>query len=204
LPETYLSSTQPFYILNASLQSFWWIFLDNRHIILQLIGDLTEEALSSAENQLKDWIQSGNIELIIDFTELVSWENHQISKIVEVAQTLKETGIQIAFVCPSLSLKTYLSSEISSIYTFSLLEEAKNFMVPESKPEIEESQIQTGVVTEYAIKDGIYYVHCPNCNSKLRVRNLGNHACPACKTKFFFKPSSGSGASPAYEVLSLE
>ncbi len=62
-------------------------------------------------------------------------------------------------------------------------------------------------VSEYFRKGENFYVYCPACSVKLRIRSIGNHACPACSTKFYFKPdlkTDEEDNNTRYEMLSLD
>lgn len=50
-------------------------------------------------------------------------------------------------------------------------------------------------------KKELFYIHCPNCNVKLRAYAEGNHACPKCKTRFFVRADK---TVSLYESISLQ
>jgi hypothetical protein len=98
-----------------------------------------------------------------------------------------------------------LEGSHAHIPLFSTLEKGKEYF--ETLARGSESGSTYVRVVDYFRKGEHFYVYCPHCSVKLRIRAIGNHACPSCQSRFYFKPDlsqEGNESTTKYEMLSLE
>ena len=176
-----------------------------KYLLIHLSGDMDSSLLKSLERVLLDRETSPHT-IIINFKGVSNFSENCHHRFQEI------------FNNPSPYLKIGFSGMIDDIKGnlpwignlnvrwFSDLEGARNFyeksMANDSKKESPYPR-----VSEYFRKGENFYVYCPACSVKLRIRSIGNHACPACSTKFYFKPdlkTEGEDMQTQYEMLSLD
>ncbi|MCB1179447.1 MAG: hypothetical protein KDK36_17835 [Leptospiraceae bacterium] len=155
--------------------------------------------------------------ILFDFTRVTNLEPSGLFLFQKILEKINSTG----------SDRIALSS--ISEESFSKIQELLNFEVPffdsksSAKVHLEKlnatkthervgATTQYTPVVEFTQKGDIYYVHCPGCSVKLRIRSIGNHACPSCKKRFYFNPDVPTKETEVpkeveathYEMLALD
>ncbi|MDX1958975.1 MAG: hypothetical protein SFU98_10400 [Leptospiraceae bacterium] len=180
-----------------------------KYTVINLAGILNSNLSESLRSQV-DKISIEPSCLLIDFSKVTKLEDSAFASFKYVLQKMNSLGAnRIAFssINPEFQIKLarLVDFEINSFpdkYSAkSFLEEfhskTKKFEALSSL----ENKYQK--VSEFIKKGDIFYINCPNCSIKLRIRSSGNHACPSCKSRFFFQPTLSQGDSkPTEEPVS--
>lgn len=142
---------------------------------------------------------------LINFDEISTIEQDTISPLFEILRTFPK-HFQFGLCVPPPLRETTLALFPADTPTFSTIESGKKYFESQNKQGSKESPHLK--VTEYFRKGDNFYIYCPNCSIKLRIRAIGNHACPTCQVRFYFKPDlkndSGDPKTTQYEMLALD
>lgn len=175
-----------------------------KFIILHLKGTLDLALANSLAVFLKEREKEPHT-FLINFEEISKIEQDTISPLFEILRTFP-THFRFALCVPTGLRDTTLALFPADTPSFSNLESGKKYFESEkSTPTKDNSYLK---LTEYFRKGENFYIYCPNCKVKLRIRAIGNHACPSCQIKFYFKPDlkpePDENKTTQYEMLSLD
>jgi anti-anti-sigma regulatory factor len=181
-----------------------------RYIAINLSGMINESLSESLQEHVETILKEPSA-ILLDFTRVTKVDDSGIQLLCKVLNRIQETGKDRVALS---SVGNEISSKIKSSVSFPLpvfdsKSEAKSFLekmnVTRTNERLESTQYFK--VTQFTQKGNIYYVNCPGCAVKLRIRSIGNHACPSCKTRFHFKPDipePTTNPETHYEMLSLD
>jgi DNA-directed RNA polymerase subunit RPC12/RpoP len=166
--------------------------------------------------------------ILLDFIKVTELEENAFPAFKSVLEKVSSMGLdRIAFSSISPEFQMRLAELVSfEIPAFPDKFSAKSFLEETHSQSRKFETISTlenqyPKITQFVLKGDIYYINCLSCGTKLRIRSIGNHACPSCKSKFFFQPATidlpkketvttaplpVSNVAPAtqYEMLSLD
>jgi len=179
-----------------------------RFIVINLSGILNQSLTESMKRQIKT-ILSEPAAILLDFEKVTTLEEKAIQEFREIIAEIQKTGSE------KLSISCMNQDFQSRIFQGLVLRPAVFSDKNAAKVYLENAnsitQIQTEAakqeyqkVTQFTQKGDLYYINCPKCEIKLRIRSVGNHACPTCKTRFSFKPDLKAEAESEYQMLSLD
>lgn len=181
-----------------------------RYIVINLSGILNATLAESLKDHVLDILKEPSA-LLMDFGKVVSIDEYGLPIFISALEMVENSGPnRLAFSSISSSIHQTISSGIIfSIPCFDSKDAAKAFLEEKNQTKPHEKigiQTQYSRVVDFTQKGDIYYILCPGCSVKLRIRSIGNHACPACKTRFLFKPEIQDHPVEAthYEMLSLD
>ncbi len=175
-----------------------------KHLIINLIGDLTEELGEEAFKKIEELAFSLKV-VIFDCSSVHNLTPDGIKFLKNSIFLLREFGCEIALTQFKKDLHDLIQGSLDSrLYkVFSDISQAKKFF--EDKAEITEDDIDVvpfiPEINTAQFKDETFYTYCPSCNVKLRLKVKGNYKCPSCSSKFYFNPIQ---ESVKYERISLE
>jgi hypothetical protein len=146
-----------------------------KSLLFRLAGIFSAEIGSELYLKLKEETHSPSL-FCLDFTEVsevteVGWEFLR-----KMAERCKETGSKVA----GFGLKTQIPEEAHSQMSF-FQEESECILFLESFY-LGEAPANEQIPTPSAEGKTI---HCPECQTLLRFKQMGDHLCPKCQTKFF-------------------
>ncbi|TGL09429.1 hypothetical protein EHQ43_00715 [Leptospira bouyouniensis] len=159
-----------------------------KSLLFRLAGNFSAEIGSELYLKLKEETHSPSL-FCLDFTEVtevteVGWEFLR-----KMAERCKETGSKVA----GFGLKTHIPNEQISLLTFfsdesECIHFLESFFIGDT-PANEQSPkpSQEGKT-----------IHCPECQTLLRFKQMGDHLCPNCQSKFFV---NSKGWVSTYERL---
>ena len=177
-----------------------------KYLVLNLNGVLDLYLANSLAQTLRNKIPSSNGVVLLNFANLSKIDTNTIQPLFEIFQSLPPT---LTFGLCGLAeniKQTILPLFPSDSPLFHELEAGKKYFesIASSESKKGNSYIK---LTEYFRKGENFYVYCPNCKEKLRIRSIGNHACPACSIRFYFKPNLSTETeeeNTKYEMVPLE
>ncbi len=181
-----------------------------RYIAINLSGMINESLSESLQEHVENILQEPSA-ILLDFARVTEVDDSGVQLLCKVLNRIQETGEDRVALS---SVGNEISSKIKSSVSFSLpafgsKAEAKSFLEKVNATRTVErlEATQYYKVTQFTQKGNIYYVNCPGCAVKLRIRSMGNHACPSCKARFHFKPDVAepvTNPETHYEMLSLD
>ena len=181
-----------------------------RYIVINLSGVFNASLAEKLKENVLDILQESSV-ILLDFSKVESIEQSSLLDLVSVIKTIHKSGSdRLAFSNISNFIYESISSRVSfEIPCFESKERAKSYLEEKNQTRPQEIlglHTQYVQVLDFTKKGDIYYIFCPGCSVKLRIRSIGNHACPACKTRFLFKPDIEDHPVEAthYETISLD
>ena len=180
-----------------------------RYIAINLSGMINESLSESLQDHLEDILKEPSA-VLLDFTRVTEVDESGIALLGKVLARIEEFGTErFALSSVSSEILGKIKAHVSfSVPSFSTKSEAKTFLEKANATRTHERLEATHYhqITQFTQKGDIYYVNCPGCGVKLRIRSVGNHACPSCKARFHFKPEAEpqTVSETHYEMLSLD
>ncbi|MCW7473260.1 hypothetical protein [Leptospira levettii] len=146
-----------------------------KSLLFRLAGIFSAEIGSELYLKLKEETLSPSL-FCLDFTEVtevteVGWEFLR-----KMAERCKETGSKLA----GFGLKSEVPSEQNAFLSF-FGEEAECIHHLES---FYIGDTPANELTPKSPQEG-KTIHCPECQTLLRFKQMGDHLCPNCQSKFF-------------------
>ena len=182
-----------------------------KYIVINLSGILDTTLMTSLENHNKV-IQAEPTCVLLDFQNVSEIEESQIEPLQRFIKALQnDNPNSVAFSNIEDSFKAKLLGSNLVVACFDEKKAAKAYLekMNSEKPDSPPTEVYPRVKSFFQ-KGDIYYINCPGCGIKLRIRSQGNHACPSCTKRFFFsdveeETSQGEeqGAT-RYEMLTLD
>lgn len=167
-----------------------------KFVVINLSGILNVPLAENLKAHVLDILKEDSV-ILFDFNKVVSLDKNSLPLVLSTLHEVEKTGKnRLAFSNIKPEIYEPISERLPfNIPVFETKEAAKKYLEElhdSSKHVVDSAMFFTEYtkVSEFAQKGDIYYIFCPGCGVKLRIRSIGNHACPACKTRFLFKPSS--------------
>jgi anti-anti-sigma regulatory factor len=181
-----------------------------RYIVINLSGILNTSLAESLKEHVMDILREPSA-VLMDFSRVVSIEENSFLLFFSTLELIESSGshrLAFASITPEMH-KTITEKLAFDIPRFETKDVAKAFLEEKNQTKPQEKiglHTQYSRVVDFTQKGDIYYIYCPGCSVKLRIRSIGNHACPSCKTRFLFKPEIPDHPVEAthYEMLSLD
>ncbi|EOQ86916.1 hypothetical protein LEP1GSC202_0262 [Leptospira yanagawae serovar Saopaulo str. Sao Paulo = ATCC 700523] len=158
-----------------------------KSLLFRLAGKFSAEIGSELYLKLKEETLSPSL-FCLDFSEVNEVTEVGSEFLKKMAVRCKETGSKLAgfglkIEIPHLESQTlsFFNGEAECIHyleSFYIGDSPANELIPNAK------EGKT--------------IHCPECQTKLRFKQMGDHLCPNCQTKFFVNQK---GWVSAYERL---
>ncbi|MCU0823643.1 MAG: hypothetical protein MUF77_03270 [Leptospira sp.] len=160
-------------------------------LLIQLAGQLSAELGSELYLKVKAESQTPGL-FCLDFTEVVEITEVGREYLKKTANRCKEVGSKLA----GFGVCDELISHLDQVcITYETKPEAIEYLetfIMDGTPANELSPSPETPAPKFII------TQCPNCFSKLRIQNFGDHLCPSCHTKFFV---GKKGWAQTYERL---
>lgn len=165
-----------------------------KFVVINLSGILNYSLAESMKSHVQEILKE-NAVILFDFAKVVSLDKNALPTILSVIFDVEKSGKnRFAFSSIKPEILEAIAERVPfNIPTFQTKDSAKKYLeeLHDSSKHFVDSGIfftQYTRVSDFTQKGDIYYIYCPGCGVKLRIRSIGNHACPACKTRFLFKP----------------
>lgn len=176
---------------------------ESKFIVVNLSGVLNKDLIDNLLKRLEGILEKPSI-LVLDMFGVVSYDRDGLNGLKKSIDkiTMARAPFAIASVKDELKPEFNLAFR-GQLRFFDTKEQAKEYL--ESQDNNAETSPRSNFlpeITQFTLKENLYYVYCIGCGVKLRIRAKGNHACPNCKTKFQFNPDPVLVTK--YEILSLE
>lgn len=175
-----------------------------KFVLCRLSGTLNQILIDSLLETLKERSLTPHT-FLLDFSQIK--EENPISD-PSLSQFLAQNHPNLKIGISGLkdSLKTFVLEQAHvHVPLFSTIDKGKEYF--ETLARDSEGGSTYVRVVDYFRKGEHFYVYCPHCSVKLRIRAIGNHGCPSCESRFYFKPDlsqEGNESTTKYEMLSLE
>lgn len=165
-----------------------------KFVVINLSGILNFSLAENMKAHVSEVLKEDAV-ILFDFSKVVSLDKNALPILLSVLFDVEKSGknrLAFSSIKPEI-LEAIVERVPFNIPTFHTKESAKKYleeMHDSSKHFVDSGMFLTQYtrVSEFTQKGDIYYIYCPGCSVKLRIRSIGNHACPACKTRFLFKP----------------
>jgi hypothetical protein len=164
----------------------------NQYLIDNLLETLRERSLTPHT-------------FLLDFTEIKEIDHsidHSLREFLSNPPTIFKIGISGL---NDYTKELVIDDSNTKVPLFSTLEKGKEYYETiNTSSKADSNHLR---VVDYFRKGEHFYVYCPSCSVKLRIRAMGSHACPSCNSRFYFKPDlrkEGDDTTTKYEMLSLE
>lgn len=175
-----------------------------KFVLLHLNGTLDLSLANSFAMLLKERSSNPHT-FLINFDSIIKIDENTISPLFEILRSIP-SHTKFGLCVPSEHKETILALFPADSPIFPSVEAGKTYF--ESLQREKSSDGHYLRLTDYFRKGDNFYIYCPNCRVKLRIRSIGNHACPSCQIRFYFKPDlkkeTQAEKSSGYEMLSLE
>lgn len=185
-----------------------------KFIVINLSGILNSSLAENMKTHVLEVLQEEAV-ILFDFEKVVSLDPNALPTLLYTFIEVERSGEnRFAFSNIKQEILEMIVERVPfNIPTFNSKDEAKKYL--EELHDSSKHSVDSGLfftqytkVSEFTQKGDIYYIFCPGCGVKLRIRSIGNHACPSCKTRFLFKPEKSEIITDPkekhYNMLSLD
>jgi rubrerythrin len=188
-----------------------------KFLVINLSGSLNESLVESLNSHFEA-LRKETLCILFDFENVSDLKEDVLDSFREVlSKVFNQNSKGLAFSNIKDEFKTKILGKTDAIPTFVDKSIAKNYLEKANSILDSSDTAAYPKVKSIGKKGDLFYINCPSCGIKLRIRSEGNHACPSCNQKFYYsekddselvppslKTTNPSDKNSQYQMLSLD